>query len=154
MLKALYSVFIGILVVSFIGFGVAAFYPAPESPEPPQAPLTTPDDSENRGDQTEAQQEYEQRLEEHRQDRSEYVRNISVILVLLSILVLVIGLMSLSGLSVVDDGLLIGGILTLLYGVGRSFEAGDERLTFAAIAVSLVTAIVVGYKKFAETSHK
>jgi hypothetical protein len=51
------------------------------------------------------------------------------------------------------DGLLLGGVFTLAYAVGRGFMA-DDKFRFVAVSVSLVIALVTGYLKFVRPLEK
>lgn len=149
MLKILYTVFIGIMVSLFVGLGIAAFYPAPEQPnfsEPHYAPRAV--DEKPTEEQRAEQERYDREYEEYRQHSEAYNRNVALIAVVISVLILALSLTIAHNIPVISDGLLLGGVLTLLYGTGRSFGTGDERIMFAFVAVGLVVAIAIGYLKF------
>lgn len=125
MLQILYSAFIGIMVSLFVGFGIAAFYPAPN------------------------QQEFNDKsYERYIEASKEYNRNVAVAAVVISVLILLLSLVIVQNIPAISDGLLLGGILTLLYGTAQSIGTGDERIMFAFVTVGLVVAVAIGYLKF------
>ena len=60
----------------------------------------------------------------------------------------VLGLVLHSKTDVIADGLLLGGVFTLLYSIIRSFGSEDPRYSFLVTSAGLVITMVVGYFKF------
>jgi hypothetical protein len=50
--------------------------------------------------------------------------------------------------DVIADGLLLGGVFTLLYSIARSFGGEDPRYTFMVTSAGLIVTMLVGYVKF------
>ena len=151
-LKFLYSLFLGVLFASLVGLGIAAFYPQPKVPEYPSslnyaAPVM---------EQTERQQiqmqrvqaRYNSQLKTYETKRKLYSRDVSIIALIAAIIVLVISLTYFKQLLLLSDGLLLGGLLTLIYSIFRGFETDDNMFRFIVVAVGFITALVVGYVKF------
>ena len=65
-----------------------------------------------------------------------------------SILFLMVGLVFAKQLSLIADGLVVGGVFTLLYSVARSFNGNDDLYRFLAVSVGLIVALTSGYIKF------
>ena len=51
-------------------------------------------------------------------------------------------------LSVISNGLLLGGVLTMLYGTGWTLASGDSRARFWVMAVALLITLLLGYVRF------
>jgi hypothetical protein len=51
-------------------------------------------------------------------------------------------------LSVLSNGLLLGGVFTMLYGVGLILATGTSMARFIAIALALVVTLGIGYLRF------
>lgn len=159
-IEIIYTFFIGILIAVFVGVGIAAFYPEPKSPETPAElkVYRAPIDSEEKTEQTEelmrVQKQYDAEIEIYQKDLQIYNRNVSMIALAAAVLILVISLTLLKELLVLADGLLLGGVITLLYSVVRVFGSGDDKIRFVVVAVGLAVSLALGYIKFIQTPQK
>ena len=150
MLKIIYTVFLGIMLVLFVALGISVFYPSPEAPELPETLRSAIYDEY--GEEEIAQQKaYDNDLETYQNDQLQpYDRNVSLIATALAVVFMVVGVAYASKLDVLADGLLLGGIFTLLYGMGRGLASEDEMFRFVLIAMGLLIALGLGYSKFAK----
>ncbi len=153
-LEIIYTFFVGLLVAVFVGVGIAAFY---EEPEPPEYPSTlkvyrTPIETESPSTMSaelEAEQiKYDRNFEEYQNKMDVYNRNVSIVALIAAIIVSTISLTFFRNLLIIADGLLLGGVFTLIYSVIRIFGSGDDKIRFLVVSVGLATALVLGYKKF------
>jgi len=55
---------------------------------------------------------------------------------------------------IIADGLLLGGLLTLIYSVMRGFGTEDNILRFIVVTVGLIISLFLGYVKFIRPSEK
>ena len=78
----------------------------------------------------------------------DWARVTSIILVLLATLVLVVSLLLSEQLRVISNGLLLGGLFTMVYGVGWVIFSGNSVARFWVILFALIVAIGLGYAKF------
>jgi hypothetical protein len=69
-----------------------------------------------------------------------------------AVIVLAVALLLAEKLGVIADGLLLGGIFTLLYGIGRGMDTDSNKYRFMVATVGLVVTLVLGYIKF--TRHQ
>ncbi len=154
-IRTLYALALAVLVAAFVGFGIETFYPAPESPEeaalsqdaPPPVDEDTPPGAQpppglpgDPGLQSPIEA-YEQELDTHNQVAS-------VIAILVALLILIAGLISgFSRLPTINDGVTLGGVLTLLYGVILAIQAPGGVLGFIAVTVGLIALLVVLYRQ-------
>lgn len=135
----------------FIGVGIATFYEAPKMPEyraEIKRPLSKEPTEAELQEQDAYQREYDALMQTHRNQSRLYNRNVSAITLTLSVLILVVSLTLFKRLLVIADGLLLGGILTLLYSLIRGFEAQDTLFRFMVVTVGLIVSLVLGYMKF------
>lgn len=157
-LKFIYSVFIGILFATLVGVGIAAFYPEPKYPTYPiRLNYPKPEIQQTEKDRQEMireQQTYEQLTKDYEAKKQTYNRNVSIIAVIFAILALVVSLTFLKTLNLIADGLLFGGLLTLIYSIIRGFETDDNIFRFVVVAVGFIVAVIVGYIKFAKPATK
>ena len=147
MLKSLYAIAIALLVVAFVGFGISAFYQAPEEPRyPPELEAVAG------GNPT---PEEKQLIIEHRKEQdaydvafSDYNQVVSIIAVGVAVVLLVGSLLWLSGLAVIGDGTTLGAVFTLFYGLVRAMMTDNEVFRFVAISVGLVVVLALVYIRF------
>ncbi len=159
-LKFIYTLFIGILLALFVGFGIAAFYEEPKYPEPPislryPSPLYLESKESTIASQpTKGQIEQEKQQKKFQKDIEVYNRNVSVIGLISAIIFLIISLLLVKNLLLISDGLLLGGVFTLLYSIGRGFASHDNKFQFIAVAIGLVISLILGYIKFIKSASK
>ena len=159
-LRIIYTLFIGIFLAVFVGVGISAFYKGPVYPEMPAVLRYCSVDLKN------ASQYADLRLQAETFDKAEkiyrdtsqiYNRNVSIIAVLAAVMLVVASLTLLRKILLIADGILLGGVLTLLYSTMRGFETQDTRFLFLVVSVGLIISLVLGYIKFiksAAVSHQ
>ena len=149
MIKFIYKLFIGVLLATTIGMGIATFYPDPKAPEYPteKYPYSQAEKTPSPADIQE-QQAYDSKYKAFEVKRQQHSRNTALVAIALSLVILAISMTVLAKIDIFADGLLLGGIFTLLYGIIRSFGSGDQKFIFAATLIGLVAALVLGYLNF------
>jgi hypothetical protein len=149
MLKVVYSFFLGLLLVVFVGMGVASFYPSPKAPEYPVVLETgKPNPDEYSKEEQAADRKYQEDYKAYTQQSNDYNRNVSMIILGAAVILVVLGLTLHAKTDVIADGLLLGGVFTLLYSIGRSFAGDDPKYSFMVTSAGLIITMVVGYLKF------
>lgn len=150
-LKIIYTVFIGVLFAILVGVGIEAFYPSPKEPEYPSAlkipregGLSEPVFLEMKKEQ----ENYDHKFKIFQDELKVYNRNVSIVTVIFAILTLAVSLTFFKKILIIADGVLLGGVLTLLYSIGRGFNSGDDKFRFGVVLVGFVVALVLGYIKF------
>jgi len=161
MLKYIYTFFIGILLVTFIGVGIAAFYEGPKPPEYSANDMyvAKPDMNDassaawleaDRARTIKQDAEYKEFQAKNRL----YSRNVSVITTIAAVIILVISLTMLKKLDLLSDGLLMGGLFTEIYSIIRGFESQDNKFRFVVVTIGLIISLLVGYLKFIKPQPK
>jgi hypothetical protein len=160
-LQTIFSFFLGLMVLAFIGVGVNTFYPSPaEQHRTQQQELQQQMDSLNvkaggrsldttqqaQMDRLIAQQNQLQRTTD--EEMKGWARVTSIILVVFATIVMSVSLVLSEQLRVISNGLLLGGLFTMIYGVGWVIFSGNSVARFAVIAFALAVAIGLGYLKF------
>ncbi len=120
-LQIIFGFFLGLVVVAFVGIGVNTFYPEPNFGE----------------------------------DYSSAVFNnwrliTGIILLVLATAILVISLALPAHQAVITNGLLLGGVFTMIYAVGMTITTDQSIWRFLVVAVALLVTITIGYLKFAK----
>lgn len=147
MLKFVYSFFLGLLLVVFVGMGVASFYQSPKAPEYPIS-IETKAGQEETEDQRVAREKYDADYKVYSTKSEDYNRNVSMIVLGAAVILVVLGLTLHTKTDVIADGLLLGGVFTLLYSIGRSFAGQDPKYSFSVTTIGLLITLIVGYMKF------
>ncbi len=173
-IKVLYCIFLAVLVVLFVGWAMTALYPKPdwesEYPGVPQyeMPPDKPTAEELQGlsaaqkraklrdyetslKRYEVEEEKREELRKALSDKTERrARNVALLSLLTSVLVMAVGVGFASSLPVIAEGLLLGGLFTLIYSIGFTF-AHSPRIAVIPVGVGLIVTIALGYKRFGRT---
>lgn len=120
MLQGIFSVFVGLVVVAFIAIAVVTLYPEP---------TTSPDGYQNEAWGT-------------------YRLVTSIILLVLATVTMVVSMIRSNRLPVLSNGVLLGGIFTMIYAVGSSLSAPNQWPRLLVIFLALVVTVGVAYRKF------
>lgn len=160
-LQTIFSFFLGLMVVALIGVGVNTFYQSPsEKYQKEQQALSRQmealnikNPNGNMDAETKAENAALQAKMNALQDKTDaemkpWARNTSIILVLFATLVMTVSLIRSEQLRVLSNGLLLGGLFSMLYGAGWAIFSGNSVARFAVILFALVVALGLGYLKF------
>ncbi len=160
-LQTIFSFFVGLMVLAFIGVGVNTFYKSPDqkfndqmqklnrqqmdiNPKGDPAQLSASDRAKYN-----ALQDRIDALQKVQQAETElWARNTSIVLVLFATLVMGVSLIRSEQLKVLSNGLLLGGLFTMLYGTGWVIFSGSSTARFLVVLFALVVTIGLGYLKF------
>lgn len=159
-LQTIFSFFLGLMVLAFIGIGVNTFYPQPQeryqdqlselyrSQEPynrqPYEELTAAE----RKEFDEIQDEINVIQDKIQEEQKIWARNTSIVLILFATLVMGVSLVRSEQLRVISNGLLLGGLFTMIYGVGWVIFSGESVARFAVVVFAFAISIALGYVKF------
>ncbi len=161
LIKYVYIVFLGLILATFVGVGIAAFYKGPAYPETPaslkygrpfpEAATATPS-----ADYIKQQEAFDAKSKVFQEQSDTYNRYVSMIALGFAVAMLIISLIFFKKIPVIADGVLLGGVLTLAYSIVRGFNTNDDIYRFLVVGAGLVTAMVLGYLKFVapQTSKK
>jgi hypothetical protein len=160
-LQTIFSFFLGLMVLAFVGVGVNTFYPQPaETNAKDQQAISRKMEALNMKASNRSLTTTEQadiaRLQDQQnalQDKTDsqmkgWARNTSIILVLFATLVMGISLLLSDQLRVISNGLLLGGLFIMVYGVGWVIFSGNSTARFFVILFALVVTLGLGYVKF------
>jgi hypothetical protein len=149
-LKLVYTFFLGILLALFVGVGINTFYPGPKMPEYSTAITTY--GKEPSAEETKAQKAYDLKMEKHNKDMQPYNRNVSIITLCAAVLLLIISIVAEKRIKVISDGIMLGGLFTLFYSIGRGFASEDSKYVFLVISVGLAIVLYLGYHRFVKST--
>ena len=131
-LRVLYSIGLGIIIVLFVGLGIATFYPAPEL-------------SSLVGLDAAARQAA---IDAHQSAVHDYNRNVTIAALVSALLILGASIWTESRKPLFAGGFLVGGLLTLIYGLMRGLTSGVTAVAFFSVAVGLFVVVYLGHQRF------
>lgn len=131
-LRVLYSIGLGVIIVLFVGLGIATFYPAPEMGSWNDLTSTA---------REAAREAYKTAMED-------YNRNVTVSALVSALLILGASIWSESRKPLFAGGFLVGGMLTLIYGLIRGLTSGVTAVAFFSVAVGLLVVVYLGHQRF------
>ncbi len=159
-IRIIYTLFIGVFLAVFVGVGVSAFYSGPKYPEMPAMLKYCSIDlkeSDQCADYKKSSEEFDQAEKIYRAQSQDYNRNVSMIAVIAAVILVTTSLTLFKKILLIADGILLGGVLTLLYGTVRGFSAENLKFLFLVVSVGLIVSLTLGYIKFirqTETDNK
>lgn len=118
LLQVIFAFFLGLVVVAFVGIGVNTFYPEPDYS------VALPPAFES------------------------WRLITGVILLICATVILAVSLFLPEAQGVLSNGLLLGGVFTMVYAVGMTVTAGGSLLRLVVVTVALAVTIAIGYLKF------
>ena len=131
-LRVLYSIGLGIIIVLFVGLGIATFYPAPEL-------------SSLVGLDAAARQAA---IDANQSAMHDYNRNVTIAALVSALVILGASIWTESRKPLFAGGFLIGGLLTLIYGLMRGLTSGVTAVAFFSVAVGLFVVVYLGHQRF------
>lgn len=155
-LKFTYTIFIGVLLATLVGVGIAAFYESPKYPEyPSRLKVSQPEKVDEKTSQEilKEQEEYDKKMVSFQKIQQKYNMNVSIISLVSAVVILIVSLTLFKKILMIADGLLLGGVLTLIYSIIRGFDTGDNKFRFIVVTIGFIVSIILGYIKFIKTQR-
>ena len=161
-LRTIFSLFLGLMFTAFAGVGVYTFYPPSEEFSTQIRDLnrreeiirdSRPADQLTDEDRAQIQELNLQRyaLQDAREEAEKpWGRNTSIILMVTATLAMAVSLVRASQLPVISNGLLLGGVFTMLYAVGWIIATDSSIARFVVMAVALLITLALGYIRFVQ----
>ncbi|MFH1749547.1 MAG: hypothetical protein ABH837_01470 [bacterium] len=160
-LRVMYTIFLALLLALFVGLGISAFYQGPREPDYP----SVLEESEPCGDETveskndtgeikEIRDNYDQNMQSFQDKIQIYNRNVSIISMILAVIMVILSFIALKNITILNDSLLLGGVLTLCYSVILGIGSGNEQYRFIVVVVAIIIAVILGYKRFVKPDKK
>lgn len=146
-LKLVYTFFLGLLIAVFVGVGISTFYETPEAPEYPLEAEYY--EREPTSEELEAQKQYDEEYDEFVETNLQpYNRNVSIIVIIAAVMLLALSIIYDEKLEIISDGVMLGGLFTLMYGIGRGFASENTKYVFVIVTVSLGVVLYLGHNRF------
>ncbi len=150
-LKLAYTFFLGLLLAIFVGMGISTFYTGPKAPTYPTELNTY--GKELTTEQIAKQKDFDKQNDQYMTKMKPYSRNVSIISLVASIVLLAASLLYEKRMKLIADGVLLGGVFTLMYSLGQSFAAENSKFSFGVVSTGLIIVLYLGYHRFVR-EHK
>ncbi len=165
-LQFIFSLFIGVLIVVVVGVGVWTFYPPPDSENSPQQQklqelyrqqelgnigTKSPDGSLDATQQAKAEKiqvQINTLQREMDKLRKPWAVNTSIMVLSIATILMAISLLLPESWKVFSNGILLGGLFSVIYATGVSFAGGNSQARFWVSLAALILALVFGYLRF------
>lgn len=159
-LRTIFSFFLGLMLTAFVGVGVYTFHPPPEQFDSQIRELGRREQairtSKRPDELTAADRDQIQEIDRQRntlvdaaaEARKPWGRSTSVILIVFATLAMAVSLVRADQLPVISNGLLLGGLFTMLYGVGWTVATDTSITRFVVMTAALVITLGLGYVRF------
>jgi hypothetical protein len=149
LLKGTYIVFLALIIALFFGLGIEAFYPTPNAPEAPAQSQQFDTQGKPTNAPSKEQLAYEKKMryyDEH--TMRAYNRTVSIIALILAVFIMGISLIFAVKFVILSDGMLLGGVFTLIYSIMRGLSAQNAQFSFVIVSIGLFITVLLGYWKF------
>jgi hypothetical protein len=83
-----------------------------------------------------------------REAREAWGRSTSIILIIFATLVMAVSLVRSDQLPVISNGLLLGGVFTMVYGVGWIVASNTSLARFVVVTIAFAITLALGYIRF------
>lgn len=163
-LRIIFSIFLGLMLTALVGVGVYTFHLPPErldheirdfKRQEQAIRNSKPDNELTTADRNRIQEIVRQRNELEdaaEQARQRWALRTSIILIVLATLAMAISLVRADRMTVISNGLLLGGVFSMLYGVGWIATADTTITRFLVMTAAFVIALGLGYARFVHRS--
>jgi hypothetical protein len=160
MLRTIFAFFLGLMLTAFVGVGVYTFHPPPQRFDNELRDLGRKEqalrDARAPNELTSADRDSLQALERRRNElvdaaaaaRIPWARTTSITLIIVATLAMAASLIGADRLLVISNGLLLGGVFLMLYGVGWIIATDTSVARFVVITVALAITLALAYARF------
>ena len=159
-LRTIFSFFLGLMLTAFVGVGVYTFHPPPDQLDEQLRNLSRREqamrDVRAPNEMTSADRDSLQAMERRRNAlvdaaaaaRKPWSRSTSIILIIFATVAMAVSLIRADQLPVISNGLLLGGLFTMLYGVGWIITTETSIGRFVVMTIALAITLALGYVRF------
>ena len=147
-LRVVYTFFVGVLLAIFVGVGINTFYVSPAEPQYP-IELNSTGKELTTQEQT-LQRNYDKSRRAYEEKLKPYNRNVSMLALGSAIVLLIISLLFENRIKIMSDGVMMGGLFTMVYSIGRGFASQNSKYMFVLVTVGLAAVLVMGYRRFVQ----
>ena len=159
-LRTIFSFFLGLMLTAFVGVGVYTFHPPPQHFDAQIRDLSRREQAIRTArapdELTAADRDSLRAIEQRRSEladsaaaaRIPWTRSTSITLIVFATLAMVASLVRAEQAVVISNGLLLGGVFTMLYGIGWIVTTDTSVGRFVVLTVALIITLGLGYLRF------
>ena len=160
MLRTIFAFFLGLMLTAFVGVGVYTFHPPPQRFDNEIRDLGRKEqalrEARAPNELTSADRDSLQAIERRRNEaidaaaaaRIPWARTTSITLIIVATLAMAASLIGADRLHVISNGLLLGGVFLMLYGVGWIIATDTSVARFVVITIALAITLGLAYVRF------
>ncbi len=160
MLRTIFAFFLGLMLTAFVGVGVYTFHPPPQRFDNEIRDVGRREqalrDARAPNELTTADRDSLQALDRRRNElidagaaaRIPWARTTSITLIVVATLTMAASLLGADRLHVISNGLLLGGVFLMLYGVGWIIATDTSVARFVVITIALAVTLGLAYARF------
>lgn len=162
-LQALYALFLGGIITAFLVVGLTTFYPQPSFETPQIVELQQRQEAiyecrdgvgceitpAEQAEIARIDQELAPLREAQEVARQQWARNAGLILIAAATALLALSLVRWDRAIVLSNGMLLGGLFTMVGGIGLSIAGGEGVARFLVLTLALALTVGLGYLRFA-----
>ena len=145
--RIIFTVFVGLMIAVFIGFGIAAFFPQPVYPQAItdlyNTMATKVPTAAEQAQITEMENAYQLAQQAHS-------RIVTIIVTVSAVILLGLSLLLEKKNRVLANGVMLGGLFSLLYGAAMGLGTQDAMSSFIAVGVGLAAVVFIGVRRFGQ----
>jgi hypothetical protein len=149
-MRTVYAFFLGALIALFVGLGVSTVHPGPQEPAASPELVAAQEVRELTPEEQQQWAEHLRDREAWEEQSMRHSRDVGLVTLVGAVVLLVLGLLAERRGPVLADGILLGGLFTLLHSVVRSLISQDTLVTFGVVTVALAVVLFLGYRRFVD----
>lgn len=146
--RIIFVVFVGLMVAFFVGFGIDAFYPEPVYPQAIQDMWNM---LANKTPTAEEQAKINALEQAYQLEQQTHNRIVSIVVTIAAVIFLALSVLLEDKNRVMANGIMLGGLFSLLYGAARGLGSQDSMVTFITVGVGLAAVVLIGLRRFSHT---
>ena len=143
--RTIFSVFVGLMIAFFVGFGIDAFFPQPVYPQAITDMWTM---IANKTPTAEEQAQISALEQAYQLEQQIHNRVVSIVVTISAVIFLGLSLLLENKNRVMANGVMLGGLFALVYGAGVGLGSQDSMITFITVGVGLAAVVLVGLRRF------
>lgn len=160
MLRTIFAFFLGLMLTAFVGVGVYTFHPPPQRFDTEIRDLGRKEqalrDARAPNELTSADRDSLHAIERRRNElidaaaaaRIPWARTTSITIIVVATLAMAASLVGADRLHVISNGLLLGGVFLMLYGVGWIIATDTSVARFVVITIALAITLALAHARF------
>lgn len=145
--RAVYTFFLGLMLALFVGTGISTVHPGPPEPEPPGALALVQERRALTAEELPAWQAYEEQRRAWEDRAAAHHRDVGIAATVAAVALLAAGLAVERRHRVLAEGVELGALFTLVYGILRSLAARDTLAGFVVVTAALAVVLLLGWRR-------